>query len=859
MINKLTVGGLCLALAVSCLPMPAAADTLRSLSVENPQTRVGLEESLLGRALRSAKRQFTRYLALAGLMANVAQGPAVPTSHAAPPPVPQPATTLPRAIISPTTLTLTFPAAVTGQPVAAYLRTDQWYRVGTNTIPENGVVTFTVSVNPPNFPGWIAAGDRVMAVFPRGTAPPDTSTTPNIRGATLAVRIATNGPLTVVTGRWPASPFQVGAGPLAPLRQFLGPQRQVGLLVQGSLPQILTMTRGGTNFFGLAADAGYNTVWISGTGFTRLSPADRQELVHDADATLETLGFIQSGVDVANPAERANVLQSVDAQVNAVLGVNLGNLTVQWMTDFEPQLAPPSSPWNGDMTAVMDTTEQIVDKVEPLRQGYRVQHPEVTRDILREPVVLEFGGTWRENGQRPDPSPGIVPGAVVHGIRPIRGIGLAGATFQNTVDGIAASGNGVSHRAAEESAILKTSVLFLYIAETSQTDGRTFSGQVPDAGPTLLGALQRVPLDRVPLMGGVGLRAANPTDALSGFRQLLSTTTIAVSPNGRTYVWRAASDGQTSLRFWTDATSTGSYTLPSAFANARLIPQFNGDEYLFGWAQAGNGASRSDGFVVFGTRRPTPGATRGVWTARPLSDSQGSSTVFLDRDLSNAAAGPIVISSILPDVESTKRPNNDIVIGYSFTNDLAAPSRTMVLTITPAGLEEVEAQRQALKDLITPTLPAMRTIVDFTDQLGGPMYVVFDEDVVEARPAGDIRTVEVPREVVRRFIDTWFWNGVVRLDVSLEALRTLQDSRPWALLRIAKEGAPERGDVRTIYVRGLTQPLPEALVPAVVMEIFRAAREMSRTTQVIVDITPYLALNQLTAEDVWQVIAEQFA
>lgn len=673
------------AVLVAGMP-PSQALALRP-TIET-STESGLEESLLGRATR----RLTRYLALTGLIAGLSQGPVTPPSQAAtlpPLPVPPPAATLPRAIVTPSTITLTFPVGVTGA-VAGYLRTDQWYLQGHTAIPENGTVSVqAISVNPPNFPGWVAADDRMFVVATNSAAFPPVSSGTAIRGATLVVRVAPDGRLTVVTGRWPASPFQVGAGPFGPLRQFLGPGRTIGLMVEGNPAQILTMTRGGTNVFDLAVRAGYDTVWIDGSGFTRLSPGARQELViHAANARLETVGFIQGAVGLSNPATQAATLSAFSAQYAAVGALDLGPLTVQWVTDFEEHLNT-DRPWDGDMTAAMQTAEQVVAGARRLAQDYRIQHPNVTRNILEDPPVLQFGGTWLVNGSRPDPAPGIVPGAVVHGIRPVSGAGLAGATFQTDETVIASTGNQVSRRALEESAALQTNVNFIYVVESgAQTDGKTFAGQVPNAGPALFGALRQIPSDRSHLLGGVAVHASDAANAVSGIQQLLATTTVAVGPAGRTVVWRDTVNRSTRLRFWTDTTATGSYTLPATFADAELRPYFNGDEYLFVVAK---GRRDADGLAVFGTRRPTPGTTRGIWTARPLTDALGNTTVFLDRDPAAPDAGPITIRSVLPRIPRVTTPNNQIAIQHAFTNNSSATG-TIVVTITPAGLEEAAEQ-----------------------------------------------------------------------------------------------------------------------------------------------------------------------
>lgn len=723
MINKLTAGLLGLVLTVSVSPA-SPAYALRA-TTENPATLAGLEESLLGQKIRNVGRRWMNYLALAGLAVNLAQGPNLPMPPVigAVPAAAQSPTSLPGGTVTATQLTITFPSALAGRRVGAYLFVvnDIGYLQGIQTIPANGTVTFTVLIAQ-NRPGWVAAADRVLAVFPTGvTTGPATAARPNaISGASLVINIALNGRVTVISGQWPAEtppvtpppttspviPSPIAQQPLntlSSLRALLGPNRTISLYANDPTALVTDPTLAG--FFSLAAQRGVDVVWISGFRFRLITEAQRRALADAAAKHAVTIGLVDGNYDWDLPQMQSWVanfyrevlgilplirvaLSSPAAQKAAwddlleKAGAAAKDLPVTYMfqVDFEPYIKTLRPDWTGDLGPYL--SRLIRETILPLLRAFRDAHPEHVRPGVR--LLYRFEPSWLANGVLTDD--GVIVSGLTEDDVTRRDTAVLSGTYGNTAAGIQQRAQPILVRVRATGMTFQIGVETIPQARSGTPSYANSAQQIP---ADVLEALRAMAPADFAQCDGIFVHAENPREAyriLTAWGQAPAppADALAVSPDGRTAVRRIVSGGQTRLQFVVGNTPAGEYGLPPAFANAKLIPQFLGNNnYLFLKAETPGG----DGFAVFGVRRQIPGApTAPTWDILPLRTPQGNRRYFIDQDPEGLLGLSIRILTILPNYGP---PDDDVAIGVSMVGDsTGTPARTVVLVIETGGLEE---------------------------------------------------------------------------------------------------------------------------------------------------------------------------
>lgn len=554
MINKLTVGGLLLALMVSWSP-PATADTLRPLSADNPETRVGLEEQLTGRPI--SRRTFLQ---------------------------------------------------------------------------------------------------RAAAGFAAATL------APQFYGLTQAQV---------------AQPEPVGA--LVPLRQRLGPTRQLGVVV-GSDPGDLLLL---ADFFALAVKAGVDTAWISGYRFRQMTGAQRQQIATAAStAGLKTLGFIDGNYDWAE--SQRFVENHYDDLTAKIASLNLGNVRVAFATDIEPYT---QTGWNGDLTGYSALLENVI--LPRIRAFYQAQP---SRAEQGRPLLVRFEPWWYENGRRTD------LGATIRGLRQIAGTEIAAQTYRDTAAAISDISRVVQGRAAADGVTYQLGVETIPAAVAGAP---SYSGKPLEIGPDLLAVINAMSSENRERLGGVYINAQSPITAHRVLTELVRAQSaqpkpLAVSPDGRWAIRRAASGGVDRIEFWAGTTLVDQFPLPAELAGGNLYPRFPGNDYLLLLVQAPGGAITPHAFYAFGIRR---GVSAVTWPLATLRDPQGNGWSFLNRDIQDPSfvRPPIFIHSALPippEPNGGSNPRLDKVwVRYSPIERNGQPGilRTIVFTIeAPAGLEEFD-------------------------------------------------------------------------------------------------------------------------------------------------------------------------
>lgn len=281
-----------------------------------------------------------------------------------------------------------------------------------------------------------------------------------------------------------AQPGPVGA--LVPLREKLGVQRQLGMVIWD--PRDLLRLQ---DFFPLAVRAGVNTVWISGYRFRSMSSRQQQTLLTRASqAGLPVLGFIDGNDDW--PEQRVLVANHYRALIERLASLNLGNLRVEFAVDVEPYTRQG---WSGDLTGYMDLIEQVI-----LPQI--VAFARQSRQVV--PGLVRFEPWWYENGRKTD------SGATLRGLRAIPRTDIAAMTYRDAAEDIAASSEIARRRAREEGATFQIGVETI----PSEAVGTpSFYQKEVEIGPALLGAIQAMPQTDQARLRGAFIHAQSPLTA----------------------------------------------------------------------------------------------------------------------------------------------------------------------------------------------------------------------------------------------------------------------------------------------------------------------------------------------------------
>lgn len=676
---------------------------------------------------------------------------------------------------------------------------------------------------------------------------------------------------------------------LNPLRRAIGPGPIIGLIAGGHPREIVMLAQSGTNVFTAAGRMGFDAAFMSGELFTVLTPQEQQQIVDlAAAASLPTLGFVNGSYTWGDPREAPAVRRQYQTLTGQLLALDLKGRTVSVAVNAELHHIAADDPqyprWDGEMAGLMDLFEDVVvPAVRQFEQVYQSRHPGAL-PVVRGPVA-HLAPWWMENGQPVDPSPSIVPGgAIVSGLREVGGVWVPAATYRTSVPELTAVAQPVQRRvrAGELSA-------FGYVVETlprattifpqssAETDAPTFFGQPQRIVEVLVGAVTAIPADLRPAFGGAFVHTLSPTAA---FAQVVDpvlrpragpTPPLPVRPPQR-------------LRPTPDAPLT-----PYDHRLATLISvRVDGPEARFDFA--GVRETQGNGTVVLlfvendVPRRPGDRPEPGVYYRQPGSDSQwpirqGHVTV---RDTLPLRAGdPHRFYVVVVNDDAAQRQLEDAIARFSggdptfFNRDtlfnrllndpvLVGQTGLAVFTATApdrglrvkAGIEEVDAQRRALAELIAGSASAARA---HAAAVGSQriLQLLFEPDLVasgataiwEQLPSGQLGTFSQ-----RGFLP----RPTVRVDVAGESL----DARAAEInpmLRVAQERAPDWSQhIPTVYLRGLTAPIPAAVFPAVVFAVLQSHTARSSSAPVILDVGPYLALTRLTGDDVWQVIASEF-
>ena len=544
---------------------------------------------------------------------------------------------------------------------------------------------------------------------------------------------AAQGPMVPVPQAAPPTTppiVQQPTGALAPLREFLGPNRTISIYAND--PTTLATDPTVADLFPLAAKAGADTVWVSGFRFRGvLTDAQRRTLAEAAARTGRTIGFVDGNFDwdllqmqlwVSNFVRGllgVLPLITVSPADPAVQGAGWNDLlekaaaaaknlpvTYDFQVDFEPYIKALRPDWTGDLSGYLSLL--IRGTILPLLREFRDAHPEHVRPGA--PLLKRFEPWWLTEGAVTD------DGAVVSGLieddATRRDTAIMSGTYGNTVAGIRQRGQTILARTRA------TGMTLYFGVETIAGVGTpAYTTNPAQAAADLLEVLRALPPEDFARCGGIFFHAENPKEAhriLTVFVQAPATPpapprdALAVSPDGRTAVRRLVSNSQTSIQFWVDNAPAGAFDLPSGFSDSTttLLPQFTGNNnYLFLTAERPGGA---DAFAVFGARRPIPGVpTAPAWNMRTLQ-TPGGQRFWVDRDPTGGPFGSfIMIHHILPVPE---RPGevlgrNDVMIRYSPIEPTGVPGpvKTIQVTIEPSGLEEADQflQEQRLGERAT--------------------------------------------------------------------------------------------------------------------------------------------------------------
>jgi len=295
-------------------------------------------------------------------------------------------------------------------------------------------------------------------------------------------------------------------GSLVPLREALGPKKQIGIIPWGpdnaeDLAQL-------SELFSLTAKTGGDTVWISGFRFSKLTRAQQQAIVTQAvKAGIKTLGFIDGNFDW--PENAAFVRNFYQTLTSSLTKLNLGKLKVAFATDIEPYNIPADEikagkKWDGNMKPSMDLIEKITI---PILEGFS----RANRGVVAGPLLTRFEPFWYENGRKPDDSPAIVKGSVIKGLRRIPRTEIAGMTYRDNADGIAEVSKVVRKRAAEDRGTFQVGVETIPKEEAGTP---SFNGKEAAIGPELLTFYKGLDREDQQRLGGVYIHTANVTEAI---------------------------------------------------------------------------------------------------------------------------------------------------------------------------------------------------------------------------------------------------------------------------------------------------------------------------------------------------------
>ncbi|MBI3615241.1 MAG: hypothetical protein HY211_01865, partial [Candidatus Omnitrophica bacterium] len=178
-------------------------------------------------------------------------------------------------------------------------------------------------------------------------------------------------------------------GSLTSLRQRLGPDRQIGIIIGDSGDLLKEQVK---DFFPRSVRVGLDTVWISGYRFRSLSKDQQQRIITQASsAGLKTLGFIDGNDDW--PQQKEFVANHYRDLIDKLSQLDLGKIRIAFATDIEPYVRRG---WNGDLTADMDLTEQTI--LPPI-----LDFSNRTKNVGSSPFRVGdfhgFSGVWDERGE----------------------------------------------------------------------------------------------------------------------------------------------------------------------------------------------------------------------------------------------------------------------------------------------------------------------------------------------------------------------------------------------------------------------------------------------------------------------------
>lgn len=271
-------------------------------------------------------------------------------------------------------------------------------------------------------------------------------------------------------------------GAMAPLRQYLGPEKELSFISWKPVD------------FKKAVRAGFSTVWLGLGGFLQLSAAEQEQvLVSAQQAGLPALGFIGGDPQWVNPG-RSDQVEFVRVEYRRLAEVlagfarkHPGGLRFSFGSDIEPYTQPW---WDGDLTLYSDLVEKVI---EPAAREFGGAHP----DRVAPNAMIRFEPFWWRNGHVTD------DGKVIRGLRDFAYSNVASMTYRDTADQILSVSESVRTRSGEVSGME-----FFLGAETNPAGPGipakiTFDGQLPAMAGELINAIRAISPQQARFLRGV--------------------------------------------------------------------------------------------------------------------------------------------------------------------------------------------------------------------------------------------------------------------------------------------------------------------------------------------------------------------
>ncbi len=315
-----------------------------------------------------------------------------------------------------------------------------------------------------------------------------------------------------------AASFEEPDGQLAVLRQKLGPNRGISLVVWNPKPIVNNQY-----FFPLAVRAGIDTVWICGYPFRQMNRQEKQAvLLQASEAGLRTIGFIDGNYDW--PKNWEFVDYHYKDLISQLGQLDLGSLGVAFAVNVEPYALPPEErkagkTWDGNLSSYVEMMEKVV--LPPLETFAKNRLRPDGKPVVNGPVLVRFEPWWFENGQV------TASGVRVFGLRPIRNTEIASMTYRNVPDDIASVSQIVRNRAKQEGTSFYIGVETIPFA-VSKTP--SFSGKEEMIGEILRDTLKMFSAAEMERLRGVFIHTKDPDEAYRVLSVLVHTQKNAPRP-----------------------------------------------------------------------------------------------------------------------------------------------------------------------------------------------------------------------------------------------------------------------------------------------------------------------------------------